>query len=41
MADGSKFVGVFTNDKVNGWGIYHHKDGDVYKGEYINDKTNG
>ena len=41
MKDGSRFYGIFTNDKANGWGIYEHKDGDIYKGEYQNDKTYG
>ena len=36
-----KFRGIFTNDKVTGWGIYEHKDGDVYRGEYENDRTCG
>ena len=41
MRDGSRFCGIFTDDKVNGWGIYEHKDGDVYRGEYENDRTSG
>ena len=41
MRDGSKFRGIFNDDKANGWGIYEHKDGDIYKGEYENDRTNG
>ena len=41
MRDGSKFRGVYINDKVNGWGIYEHKDGDIYRGEYQNDRTCG
>ena len=41
MRDGSKFRGIFINNKVNGWGIYEHKDGDVYRGEYENDRTSG
>ena len=41
MKDGSRFRGIFTNDKVNGWGIYEHKDGDIYRGEYENDRTSG
>ena len=38
---GNKFKGIFTNDKVSGWGIYEHKDGDIFRGEYKDDKTNG
>ena len=41
MKDGSRFCGIFSNDKVNGWGIYKHKNGDIYRGQYVNDKTNG
>ncbi len=37
--DGSRFCGIFSNDKVNGWGIYGHKDYDIYQGEYQNDRT--
>ena len=37
--DGSRFSGIFSNDKVNGWGIYGHKDYDIYQGEYQNDRT--
>ena len=38
---GNKFKGIFTNDKVSGWGIYEHKDGDIFRGEYKDDETNG
>ena len=41
MRDGSKFKGIFTDDKVSGWGIYEHRDGDIYRGEYENDRTCG
>ena len=41
MRDGSRFRGMFSNDKANGWGIYEHKDGDMYQGEYQNDRTSG
>ena len=41
MRKGSRFRGIFTNDKVTGWGIYEHGDGDIYKGEYENDHTYG
>ena len=37
--DGNRFGGIFSNDKVNGWGIYGHKDYDIYQGEYQNDRT--
>ena len=41
MRDGSRFSGIFSNDKANGWGIYEHKDGDIYRGQYKNDRTSG
>ena len=41
MRDGSRFRGIFTNDRVTGWGIYEHRDGDVYQGQYENDRTSG
>ena len=41
MQNGSRFRGIFTNDRVTGWGIYEHRDGDVYQGEYENDRTCG
>ena len=41
MPDGSRFRGIFSNDKANGWGIYEHKDGDSYRGQYENDRISG
>ena len=41
IPDGSKFRGIFSNDKANGWGIYEHKDGDSYRGQYENDRISG
>ena len=40
MRNGSRFRGIFTNDKVTGWGIYD-VDGDIYKGEFKNDRICG
>lgn len=39
--DGSKFVGVWQKDKVNGQGRLIHQDGDVYYGEWLNDCAHG
>ena len=27
---GDKFKAIFTNDQVSGWGIFEHKDGDIF-----------
>ena len=39
--DGTKFKGIFIDDRVTGWGIYEHKNGDIYRGEYANDRIYG
>ena len=33
--DNSKFKGIFKDNKVTGWGIYEHRDRDVYKGNIL------
>ncbi len=33
--DGSWYIGNFRNDKINGYGIFYHSDGDKYEGEWI------
>ena len=39
--DGSKFEGMFRNNKANGRGRLLHANGEVYEGNWIDDKTNG
>jgi len=39
-ADGSKYTGIWKDDKANGYGRLIHADGDVYEGYWINDKAN-
>ena len=37
----AKFIGEFLEDRVWGFGILHHDDGDEYMGYWDNDKQNG
>ena len=34
----SKFIGMFKQDKVIGYGKLYHEDGNVYKGKWKNNK---
>ena len=36
-----RYVGMFENDKINGYGVYTWRDGDEYKGEWKDDKMHG
>ena len=39
--DGSKYSGMFKQNKASGLGIFIHPDGDKYQGEFENDRANG
>lgn len=39
--DGRKFVGTWSNNKMNGSGVFTWKDGRKYEGEYFDDKKHG
>ena len=32
------YIGDWKDDMCNGYGVYTHQDGTVYKGEWVNDK---
>ena len=40
-ANGSEYVGRFSNDKRHGHGIFRLSNGAVYEGEYKNNKQDG
>lgn len=35
------YIGDWLDDKCNGYGVYTHSSGTVYKGYWENDKQNG
>ena len=39
--DNKYYEGEWNNDKVEGYGIYHHNDGAYYEGQWKNDKQEG
>lgn len=39
--DGSYFIGLINDNMANGYGIFVHSSGDIYKGEFLNDKSCG
>ena len=39
--DGSRYEGMWRNDKANGQGKLVHADGDIYEGQWVNDKAEG
>ena len=41
FADGDRYVGEWSDDKLNGQGTYTFADGDKYVGEWSDDKKNG
>lgn len=40
-ADGTTYIGEFTNKKRNGKGVYTYKDGSTYDGQWEDDKEHG
>ena len=39
--DGRSFKGTWSNNKMNGRGVFVWKDGRKYEGEYYDDKKQG
>ena len=39
--DGSKYMGMFKDEKFEGYGIYMWEDGDLYEGEFMDNQQHG
>jgi len=39
--DGSKYDGMWANDKANGRGRLIHSDGSMYEGQWLDDMAHG
>jgi hypothetical protein len=37
--NGSKYIGSWVNDKIQGFGRFIHPNGDVYEGHWENEKA--
>ena len=41
FGDGSKYIGLFDDNEISGYGEYYWNDLKVYKGQWSNNKMNG